>query len=221
MRTPHKAAAGTLAAAALAGPSHFIADQLAHDPIKLLDVSATLLAETMVMSELKSKSHSSPPRVSTSNTTTTTGAGSRPGSRRGSIVSRAGNISILGSQTGGARPLLLNGLEDPNLDKPRGSTYSSMADISSRDMVAQEEHSAAGMLVKALLDADEANNKSSVHESSHVTNAPKSLIHARFAKHTAASLSHVRERGLAVSRNAPAFVNVNSLVRMTVARGLQ
>jgi hypothetical protein len=131
------------------------------------------------------------------------------------MVSRTGNVSFLGSQSA-ARPLAID-----VIDKVRGSTYSSMADISSRDMVAQEEHSATGMLVKALLDADEANTKSSNHETSHVTNAPKSLIHARFAKHTAASISHVRERGLAASRNAPAFVSVNSLVRMTVARGLQ
>ena len=213
MRSPNKVAAGTLAAVALSGPSNSLSNSLANDPEMLLDVSAALLAETMGISELNTKYHNSPPRGGLTTTTTTTGGGSRHASRRSSIVSRTGNVSLVGSY----RPLVQGWGEE---EKVSGSTYTSMADVSSRDLVAQEEHSATGILVKALLDADEAHTKST-HDASHVTNAPKSLLHARFAKHTASSISHIRGRGLAVSRMAPAFVNVNSLVRMTVARGLQ
>lgn len=238
--------AGLLAAAALSasGMSSQDVQRLTDDPDALLNASAALLDS------------SQQPDVFTKITpyTVPTAAGSRRNSMIGdrSMLSTGSQSGIRGHSASSthihsSRPAApagaAVGVEQtaslPSKGRPvgwkfehelaadrRGGLMFNHDHASSRDAVASADADATGLVVKALLLGDHAENPASSSylqgarqpgaPNQHVTTAPPALLNARYTRHTFTSAVHVREKGQSVLRTAPAFVNVSAVVQKKV-----
>lgn len=195
-------AASLLAAASLASP----APKGPHSPTKLNPDPASLLAAS---TRLIRDFHT---HASTDHPSPTTARARQDTALVGVVIGDSNCI---------ARRALAEGLVAPLRD--------------SRDEKAAGEHDQAGALVRALLVGGGTSydglssynthlNKpppplvlaalsaqvSRPHSRVPITTAPPSLVNARFARHTSASISHQRARGNLVMRSTPAFVNVKA-----------
>jgi hypothetical protein len=224
-------AAGLLAAAALAAPvAAADVERLASDPTALLNASAALLADT--------KGRGGKGRLSLS-----TGSAAPPlpppslrprsGSRDAHAASRAAvalvSAAAPSQMPAGAaappsgslteRPVGWRFEDEVAADRQRGLHFAS--DFScSRDRVAEQESSAQGLLVRALLVGDTSaasGGGRGAGNTAATTTATPALLNARYTRHTLASAQHLSASGRPVVRTAPAFVNVSRVIERRVA----
>ena len=215
-RTVDPVGVGLLAAAALAVPTNISTEveKLALDPHAALQASALLLTETnnsnnhnrSYQQQQRRKSVVPPPFIPVA-TTTVMKASVVPNSKEVSASQIIPSLIPQGSLS--SRPIGWKFEDEVATDRKHGLLFTTDV-VNSRDAIALEEHNAAGYVIKSLLLND---NKSHKHQT---TVASRSLLNARYAKHTTSSARYYRENGQTVVRNAPAFVNVNRVVERTI-----